>query len=248
MSIPVIILVRPQLVENIGAAMRAMLNCKLTELRIADPRDAWPLASPHKERLEASAAGAAEVLEKTRVYPDVASAVADLNSVYATTARARDMVKEVLNPRAAIAEVKARIGANEKIGLMFGPERTGLSNEDVMFAERLIHIPANPEFSSFNLAQAVLVFAYEWLMANSAAPPSAIPQLKSRPATKEEFGFLFQHLEQQLEEGGFFTSPGMREAMTHNIRNALLRAELTEQEVRTWHGMIAAMTRKPLQR
>jgi tRNA/rRNA methyltransferase len=242
LSAPVIILVRPQLVENIGTVARAMMNCGLSELRLVSPRDAWPLVSPQKERIVAAAAGAESILENANVFETVPEALNGLHTVFATSARTRDMVKETLSPRAAIAETGARIQAGEKIGLMFGPERTGLINEDLICAEKIISIPANPEFSSFNLAQAVLVLAYEWQVLQADQAESHIDYGKTRPATKDELFNLFTHLEQALEEGGFYTSPEIRPAMTQNVRNAILRAGLTEQEVRTWHGMIAALT------
>jgi tRNA/rRNA methyltransferase len=239
--LPTIILIRPQLVENIGTSARAMMNCNLSEMRIVNPRDPWPLVSPQKERIAAASSGADEVLNNAKLFDDTPQAIADLHVVYATTARPRDMIKEVVTPRVAIAEVMAHVKNGQKVGLMFGPERTGLTNEEIVYAHKIVQIPANPEFSSFNLAQCVLVLAYEWLMANSAAPDSVMDLGKTRPATREELFNLFDHLERDLEAGGFFTTPELKPTMVQNLRNALTRAELTEQEIRTWHGIVTAL-------
>jgi tRNA/rRNA methyltransferase len=242
---PAIILVRPQLVENIGAAARAMMNCNLSELRLVEPRDGWPLISPQKERAAAAASGADSILENARLYKTTAEAVSDLNAVYATTARSRDMIKPVLDPRGAITEIASR--PDEKIGLLFGPERTGLINDDLLCAGKIIHIPANPDFSSFNLAQSVLILAYEWLMQAAAAPLQAAPPNpnRSRLATQEELLHMFDHLERELEEGRFFSTEAMKPTMVQNLRNIFLRASLTDQEVRTFRGVITALTLDP---
>jgi tRNA/rRNA methyltransferase len=238
---PVIILVRPQLVENIGTAARAMMNCELNELRIVNPRDPWPLQSPQKERMASASAGADALLESAKIYAALPQALEGLHTIYATSARTRDMTKEVSNPRAAMDEIRARMARGEKIGLLFGPERTGLTNEDLTLVEKCIAIPANPEFSSLNLAQAVMVLAYEWY-AGDRNDLAEVIYGNGRPAHKEELLRFFEHLERELEAGGFFSTPEMRPVMVQNIRNAILRAELSEQEVRTWHGMIAALT------
>jgi tRNA/rRNA methyltransferase len=238
---PVILLIRPQLVENIGTSARAMMNCNLSEMRIVNPRDPWPLVSPQKERMAAASSGADEVLNNAKMFDDTPAALADLHVVYATTARPRDMIKEVVTPRQAITEIMGHIREGRKVGLMFGPERTGLTNEEIVCAEKIIQIPANPEFSSFNLAQGVLILAYEWLMANSTAPDRVMELGKTRPATREELFNFFDHLERDLEAGGFFTTPELKPTMVQNLRNVLTRAELTEQEVRTWHGIVTAL-------
>lgn len=242
---PIIILVRPQMVENIGATARAMMNCGLHELRIVDPRDPWPLSATLQERRDSSSAGATSIFETTKLYTSTREAVADLNMVYALTARTRDMVKETFTPRAATQDAYTRLGNGERIGLLFGPERTGLINDDLVCAEKLVSIPANPEFSSFNLAQSVLIMGYEWFTHANSTPAQSVNYGKTRPATKDELFHLFDHLERELEDGGFFTSLEMKPAMTQNLRNAILRAELTEQEVRTWHGMVTALAQGP---
>ncbi|MBI3419494.1 MAG: RNA methyltransferase [Proteobacteria bacterium] len=241
-SAPIIILVRPQLVENIGAATRAMMNCNLPEMRLVSPRDPWPLNSPQKERLKAAASGADAILDSAKVFESTAEAVGDLHAVYASTARLRDMVKETLTPRAAMGEIAAHAAQGGKTGILFGPERTGLINEDLICAGKIIHIPANPEFASFNLAQSVLVMAYEWLTANGEAPVEILDYGKSRPATREEVFNLLDRFERELDETGFFTTIEMKPAMMQNMRNALMRAHFSEQEVRTWHGILTSLT------
>lgn len=264
MSEPIILLVRPQLVENIGTTARAMMNCGLMQLRLVAPRDPWPLSATLQERMEAASSGADQVLAHAKLYETLPEAIADCTRVYASTARPRDMIKEVLTPRAAMQELHGFSQAGEKIGLLFGPERTGLSNEEITLASKIITIPANAEFSSFNLAQSVLVLAYEWMllargaMLTDGTLPSIEPhheqlhfngqdrQLdygKTRPANQEELHYFFHHLESELETHGFFTSLDMKPTMVQNLRNALVRANFTEQEVRTWHGVIAALTK-----
>jgi len=251
MTAPIIILTRPQLVENIGTVARAMMNCGLTQLRIVAPRDGWPIAATTgysapkmedwiAERLFAASSGADEVLQQAQLFPDIPSAIADLNHVYATSARDHYMVKPWATPRAATPQIQARIANGEEIGILFGPERTGLTHDDMCFANEVLCIPANPAFTSFNLAQAVLVIGYEWYQAQEAANFTPRPAL-SRPATKEELHHLFDRLEHELDAAGFFTTAEMRPTMVRNLRHALQRAEMTDQEVRTWHGVVTAL-------
>jgi tRNA/rRNA methyltransferase len=238
---PVVVLVRPQLAENIGAAARAMLNFGLTELRLVAPRQRWPDGAAYR-----SAAGADAVLDAARVYATTAESVADLALVYAATARLRDMVKPVSLPRAAAAELRQAIRSGARTGILFGPERTGLDNDDVVLSARILHVPANPEFSSLNLAQAVLVTAWEWWAAGdeATAHPLRGPRPTERPATYEEVSELLARLETELEGKGFFEVPEKRPAMERNIRNVFTRAELTLQEVRTLHGIVTALLRR----
>lgn len=234
---PVIILVEPQLGENIGAAARAMLNCGLTDLRLVRPRDGWP-----NPRAEAAASGATPVLEQARVFATTAAAVADLHRVYATTARGRDMIQRIVTPAVAANELRAHRAAGRRIGLMFGPERTGLHNDDLTLADTLVTVPLNPAFSSLNLAQAVLLLGYEWYQSAAAAEGEQLHVGGTRPATKAELQTLFDHLEAELDLCGFFSTPEKRPSMVRNIRNALQRMAMTEQEVRTWHGIITGLT------
>ncbi|MCW2235976.1 RNA methyltransferase [Azospirillum canadense] len=234
---PTIILVQPQLGENIGACARAMLNCGLTELRLVKPRDGWP-----NEKSVASASGADLVLDGAKLYETTAEAVADLNVVFATTVRTRGMIQEFITPRIAATELRAHFDAGHKTGVLFGPERTGLVNDDLTLAEKLITVPLNPSFSSLNLAQAVLLIGYEWFQTGEIPPDRVLHTGQTRPATKAELLNFFEHLEGDLDRTGFFTSPEKRPSMVRTLRNALERMQMTEQEVRTFHGVIAALT------
>src|SRR5256884_5676988 len=167
---PAIVLVEPQLGENIGTAARAMLNCGLDDLRLVAPRDGWP-----SERAVAAASGADFVLDKARLYPDVPAAIADLVHVYASTARDRYMVKRELTPRRAAEEMREFLARDEPCGVLFGPERTGLVNDDISLADTVITVPLNPAFSSLNLAQAVLIVGYDWFTAQTERRPDFLP-------------------------------------------------------------------------
>ncbi len=232
---PVIVLVAPQLGENIGTAVRAMYNCGLTELRLVRPRDGWP-----NPKAVATASGADIVLAGARLFDSVAEAVADLRHVYATTARDRFMVKRVLTPREGAAEMRRFMAAGEGCGILFGPERTGLVNDDVALADTVLSVPLNPAFSSLNLAQAVLLVAYEWFAAGDATPPEQLPTGHSTPATKEELLRFFGHFEEELDRSGFLRSKDKRPGMIRNLRNLFQRANPTAQELRTLHGVITA--------
>jgi tRNA/rRNA methyltransferase len=230
---PVVILVRPQLGDNIGMAARAMLNCGLSSLRLVSPRDGWPNAKAQR-----AASGADVVLDKAKVFASVGEAVADLERVVATTARNRELSQRIVTPRRAVSEMRGWIGQAEKVGILFGPERTGLTNDDMVHADTALSIPLNPQFSSLNIAQAVLLVAYEWAAAGEAAPAERMSEHATRPATKDELLNLFAHLERALDQSGFLRNKAMRPAMVHNLRAFLQRAAMTEQEVRSFHGVI----------
>ena len=230
---PVIILVRPQLGDNIGMAARAMLNCGMSSLRLVSPRDGWP--NPKAVR---AASGADVVLEKATLFETVAAAVADLGRVVATTARNRELTQRILTPRRAASEMRGWVGGGEKVGIVFGPERTGLTNDDMVHADTALSIPLNPQFSSLNIAQAVLLVAYEWAAAGEETPEERMSEHATRPATKDELLNLFAHLERALDQSGFLRNKAMRPAMVHNLRAFLQRAAMTEQEVRSFHGVI----------
>jgi tRNA/rRNA methyltransferase len=232
---PAIILVEPQLGENIGTAARAMLNCGLDDLRLVAPRDGWP-----SERAVAAASGADLVLDKARLYPDVPAAIADLVHVYASTARDRYMVKRELTPRRAAEEMRGFLAAEESCGILFGPERTGLVNDDIALADTVLMVPLNPAFSSLNLAQAVLIIGYEWFIARTEPPAELMHTGHSRPANKAELLRFFDHFEEALVLSGFLRHPDKRPSMTRNLRNLFQRAHCTEQELRTLHGVITA--------
>ena len=233
---PAIILVEPQLGENIGAAARAMLNCGLSDLRLVRPREEWP-----NRKAKAAACGADFVLERARPFPSTRDAVADIRHLYATSARPRDMVKPVLSPRRAAQDLRAFFDTGESCGVIFGPERSGLHNDDVALADAVLEVPLNPAYASLNLAQAVLIVAYEWYQAGDERPEARLGANRSA-ATKEVLLGFFEHLEKELDAGGFLVPPEKRPRMVRNIRNMFVRAQLTDKEVRTLRGIVAALT------
>ncbi len=232
---PVIVLVEPQLGENIGSTARAMLNCGLEELRLVRPRDGWPNPAAW-----AMASGADRVLEKVRVFETLPEAVADLHKIYATTARHRYMVKVELTPRRLAQEIHQHAATGARSAVLFGRERTGLENDEVAMSDAVVVAPLNPEFTSLNLAQAVLLISYEWFQAQSEAPERQLVQKDTRPATQEERHLFFLRLEKTLEETHFFRTEAMRETQWRKVQNLFSRAELTEQELRILHGMLSA--------
>jgi tRNA/rRNA methyltransferase len=234
---PAIILVEPQLGENIGAAARAMLNCGLSDLRLVNPRDGWPNA-----KAAAAASGADQVLEQARVYASTAEAIADLRHVYATTARDRDMTKKVATPKEAARAMRRYAAKREAFGILFGPERRGLTNDDVVLADTLLVAPLNPAFRSLNLGQAVLLIAYEWFQAGPAAKSGPMAKGGAVLATKKELTDFFAHLESELDRTGFLMLKEKRPGMVRNIRNIFQRAKLMDHEARTLHGIIVALT------
>jgi len=239
-SAPAVILVAPQLAENIGAAARAMFNCGLTDLRLVRPRPSWP-----HPRAVAAATGADAVLDKARLFATTAEAIADLHYVYATTARPREGVKAVVTARAAAFEVRDRLGRGERSGYMFGPERTGLENDDVALADALLTVPLNPAFTSLNLAQAVLLAAYEWRMSGDSTPARLLAVGRAEAAPKEEVLAFFARLEKDLDDCGFLRNTEMRPIMIRNIRSIFYRAGLMAHEVRTLHGILTGLTQRP---
>ena len=234
MSAPAIILVEPQLGENIGTAARAMANFGLEDLRLVAPRDGWP-----NERAVAAASRADHVLEKTRVFETLAEAIADLTYVAATTARNRELTKEVVGPGEAIADMLKEDTKGGRCGVLFGRERSGLTNDDVAHADKILTLPVNPDFSSLNIAQAVLVIAYEWRKsAIGDAIPFATNDNAARASKDELFG-LFEHLEAALDGACYFNPDHMRPVMTRNLRGILHKGTFTQQDVRTLRGVIA---------
>jgi len=233
---PAIILIVPQLGENIGKAVRAMYNFGLTDLRLVAPRDGWP-----NEAAVAPAAGADIVLEKTRVYPTTAEAIADLKYVYATTARPRDMIKEVVTPKECCLRMRGAVNEGEKVGLLFGPEKAGLKNDDIALSTAIVSVPLNPSFASINLATAVGLLSYEWFQTGTDVPESYTPTLDTRPASAGELQKLFDHIEGELEEAGYFRSDQRRSLMRRNLRNIFTRSEMTHEEVSTMRGVVKAL-------
>jgi tRNA/rRNA methyltransferase len=234
---PAIILVRPQMGENIGKAARAMLNFGLQDMRLVAPRDGWP--NPAAVPV---ATGADIVLEKARVFATVAEAIADLQYVYATTARPRELLKEVVTPRRAGSDIRASLDDGVKVGVLFGPEAAGMTNDEIALAEAIISVPLNPKFKSLNLAQAVLLVAYECWQAGDETPESRLPAGKAVPASREELIGFFEHLEEELDKVGFLRPVEKRPSMVRNIRSMFERAHLMAHEVRTLRGIIKALT------
>ena len=246
---PVMVLVNPQLGENIGTAARAMANFGLHELRLIEPRDGWP-----NEKAVTSSSGAHWIIDKAIVRATLAEALNDMNFVYATTARPRGMTKEVMTPEQAGHDMRARIARGEKIAILFGRERWGLNNDEVSLADVIITAPVNPAFASINIAQAVLLVGYEWYKDQAETLGQQTPELAAlegpglqtpdtRPATKEELSGFIAHLERELDVAGFFKTEAKKPGMLINIRNIFARAQLTEQEVRSMRGIVSSLTR-----
>lgn len=232
---PVIILVEPQLAQNVGTVARAMANFALSELRIVGGR-----AEDGDERATASAAGAHHILEAARRFDSVEDAIADMTLVLATTARERGQAKPVDAPDAAATRIVAETTAGGRVGILFGRERTGLENDEISLAHRVVTFPVNPAYASLNLAQAVLLVGYEWFKAASGGAVFDMPT-RSPPATHAEIFSLFAHLEGELDEGGFFRSEAKRASMVRNIRNMIHRMDPSLQDIRTLHGIVAAL-------
>ncbi len=246
---PAIILIEPQLGENIGTAARAMSNFDLDELRIVNPRDGWP-----NEKALSAAANAHRIVEDAKLFESTEAAVADINHLYATTARPRDMTIPVLSPESWAREVTDRSEYADSCGILFGREQAGLTNDDIALADAVIMAPVNPAHASLNLAQAVLLIGYEWRKAIGAASlgretafdgpaREGLNRRASRPATKEELIGFFGHLEKELDNSGFLRPPEKRPIMVRNIRALFSRIGATEQEVRTLRGIVASLTR-----
>ncbi|MCO5150066.1 MULTISPECIES: RNA methyltransferase [unclassified Shinella] len=236
---PAIILVHPQLGENIGMVARAMANFGLAELRLVNPRDGWP-----SEKAISAASKADHVIEAAKVYPSLEAAVADLEFVYATTARDRYGYKEVRSPVVAADDLRSRFRAGEKTGILFGRERTGLTNEEIALADELVTFPVNPAFASLNLAQAVLLMSYEWMKSGLASvedtPFDALPQ---RPAKKEELQGLFDHVEETLDARGYFRPAEKKPKLVENLRAILTRPSFTGTEIQVMRGIISCLDR-----
>ena len=235
-----VILCNPQMGENIGAAARVMLNFGLTDLRLVNPRDGWP-----NERANAMSSGALDKMPPVQVFDTLENAVADLHFILGTTARSRAMVKPVYTPKSAIKEINSRTKQNQKSGILFGAERSGLFNDEIAACHGIITIPTNPEFSSLNLGQSVLLMAYEWMQQSMDTPDSITLETgDSFPAPLSEQENFLQRLENALDESGFFRSEEIKPSMRRNVRNIFTRADITDQELRTLHGIITALKRE----
>jgi tRNA/rRNA methyltransferase len=246
---PAILLMEPQLAENIGMVARAMANFALEELRLIAPRDGWP-----NEKARIAASGANYVIDDATAHATLKQAIGDLTWLAATTARQRDLRKPVLTPEQAVAEMRTRIGRSERCGILFGRERNGLETDEVANADAVVMIPVNSRFASLNLAQAVLLIGYEWMRASEAATLGRVttyerpvaPGLRlgaDRPATKQELIGFFEHIESELERLGFFNPPHKRQTMVRNLRSMFARMGATEQEVRTLRGIVATLAK-----
>jgi tRNA/rRNA methyltransferase len=245
-SAPVIILVHPQLGENIGAVARAMSNFGFSELRLVAPRDGWP-----NEKALHMASGAEIIIEKAKLFPDFRAAMADIQFAYATTARPRDMEKRTVTPDAAMKEMNG----GEKTALVFGPERTGLENDDIVLCDALITIPTAPEKTSLNLAQSMVIVGYEWfkqcsvvrVQSSESTPTELRTPNSDHSAPKAQWQGLFNQLDAYLEDADYYRTPDKKPLMWQNMQNMFLRGQWSEQEIRTFRGMLRVLWegRKP---
>jgi tRNA/rRNA methyltransferase len=242
---PAIILVRPQLAVNIGMCARAMANFGLDDLRLVNPKQGWPREDQYRDVALSAAAGATGLLDAAKVFDSVEAAVGDLQYLYAATARERGQMKPVLTPSVAMGVVaEAR---EQKRGVMFGPERTGLDNHEVAIADAIVTFPTSPAYASLNLAQAVLLCGYEWFKAaaGDAPPSSSIPRPVSPPADRGMLLAFFDYLEGRLDDAGFFRPVTKKPNMQRNLRNIFHRMELTQQDVRTLWGAVVRLVEGP---
>ncbi len=233
---PIVILVEPQLGENIGMAARAMGNFALSHLRIVNPRDGWPNVAAQR-----ASAGADHILERAELFETVQAAIADLDLLFATTARAHDQAKPVVAPEAAAREITSHIAGGGQAGILFGRERYGLQNEEVALATRIITFPVNPGFASLNLAQAVLLIGYEWFkLATEGALPFAMPE-RSERASQHQMQAFFDNLVRELDKVEFLRPREKRDTMLVNLRNIFTRMDPTKQDMHTLHGVVMAI-------
>lgn len=235
---PSFVLVRPQMGENIGAAARAMWNFGLDRMRIVGPRDGWP-----NSRAVAMASGAGRLLDEALLSDDLAEALGDCTYVFATTARARDLTKPVMTPEHAMRVAREKIANGEKVAVLFGPERAGLENEDLVRANALISVPVNPEFASLNLAQCVLLTAYEWRRQTVEVPAERVEMAGTEWASTIEIEKLADHYEARLDDAGFFFPVDKGPSMKLNLRNLWSRLSLTKADVQMLHGILRQMVR-----
>ena len=238
MTHPIFVLVRPQMGENIGAAARAMWNFGLPHMRLVAPRDGWP-----NPAATALASGAGRVLDSALVVQSLPEAIADCRYVYATTARPRDLTKEVATPEIAMQDAAMRIAQGARVAVLLGPERAGLENAEIAQANSIISVPVNPEFPSLNLAQCALLLAYEWQRARPAAPTQDTALAQPQWAQTGEVEALARHYEDRLEEAGFFFPAHKAQSMKVNLRNLWSRLPLTQADTRMLHGILRQMVR-----
>lgn len=234
---PAVILVGTQLGENVGTAARAMLNFGLADLRLVRPKCGWP----NVKALNA-ASGAIDVLNRLQVFDRIEEATADLHRLFATTARPRDLPKRSVDAALAAREARAEIAKRRRVGLLFGPERTGLANDDLLYADAVVTVPLNPAFTSLNLAQAVLLLGYEWFRSGDL-PAAAHGPLEPRPATKAELEGLMAHLIEELDAVAFFRAADRRLSLVRTLKVIGQRAGLREADVHLLHGVVKALAR-----
>ncbi|MDO6483026.1 RNA methyltransferase [Shimia thalassica] len=235
---PAFVLVRPQMGENIGGAARAMWNFGLDRMRIVAPRDGWP-----NQKAIAMASGAGRLLDEALLTSSVEDALDDCHYVFATTARARGLTKPVVTPERAMEMAREKIAAGQKVAVLFGPERAGLENGDIAKANAIINVPVNPEFASLNLAQCVLLTAYEWRRQSVEVEAERVDMAKSVWANHNEIEALSGHYEERLDEAGFFFPEPKAEGMKVNLRNMWSRMPLTRADVQMLHGILRQMVR-----
>jgi TrmH family RNA methyltransferase len=240
---PIIVLVRPQMARNIGTTARAMANGGLFHLRIVAPRDGWPQPDAYP-----AASGADPILDAAQVFDSVPAAVADCHRVMATCPRPRHVVIPVHTARAAAEDLRAIAARGLRSAVLFGPERAGLENDDMACADTLVRYPLNPEHMSLNLAQAVMILAYEWWTAAEATPPRALMTNETRIATKGELDIFLDRLVAELDATGFLDNREKRPGMVRNLRHWFQRGEVTEQELRTLHGVVTELSRGRMRR
>jgi len=237
MTAPVVILSRPQMGENIGAAARAMKNFGLSDLRLIAPQCGWP-----NERAQVLASGAGDIVEKARLFGTAAEALADIRLVFATTARDRDVLRDILTPEEGARRLRVASREGLATAILFGGERAGLDNDEMSLADAAITIPT-AEFPSLNLGQAVLLIGYEWLKSADATPSQRQRKSIAQPASRADLVGLFEHLERELDAAQFLFPPEKKETMVRNMRAMILRSRLSDQEVRTIRGMIVALVK-----
>ncbi len=246
---PAIILVEPQLGENIGTAARAMANFGLNDLRIVNPRDGWP-----SEQAQKASANAIHVVDKAQIFENLEDAIEDLQYICATTARPRDMVKEILSPESVGTVMHQKVAQKQTVGILFGREKSGLTNTDISYADSIVIAPVDPNCASLNLAQCVLLMGYEWRRQLNLPTLGRKTQFdgparegtfikENRPATKKELTGLVNHLKKELETTGFLRTVEKTPQMMRNIRNMIIRMQPTDQDVRTLRGIIASLVK-----
>ncbi len=239
MNNPTIVLVRPQLAENIGMACRAMLNFNFQNLTLVAPRDEFPSV----EASSASAGAEAIIFPKVKVFDGLKPALQDFHYIVATSVRPREQAISVLNPTDSLANIKSAMAQGNKVAVLFGPERTGLTNDDLVYANHILEFPTNPDFSSLNLAGSVLLFCYLWFQLLGGQDKLSAPAFTETASVEQRQHFIHRLLT-ALEENDFFKSPPMKPALSRNIAQMINRAHFSEQEMRTWQGILSNLLEK----